>query len=77
MRRYFGLDQVLRASGFECPHLGGCHRRGLEEGGDVGVQGGGGGRLGGEGDVVPICSPNGVALLGVAVRGLGLGLLDG
>ena len=39
--------------------------------------GGGGGRLGGEGVMVLVCPPNGVASLGVAVRGLGLGLLDG
>ena len=37
----------------------------------------GGARLGGEGVVVLVCPPNGVASLGVAVRGLGLGLLDG
>ena len=40
-------------------------------------RGGGGGWLGGEGVVVLICPANGVASLGVAVRGLGLGLLDG
>ena len=39
--------------------------------------GGGGNWLGGEGVVVLVCPPNGVASLGVAVRGLGLGLLDG
>ena len=36
----------------------------------------GGPRLGGEGVVVLVCPPNCVASLGVAVRGLGLGLLD-
>ena len=41
------------------------------------VSRGGGGWLGGEGVVVLICPPNGVAWLGVAMRGLGLGLLDG
>ena len=41
------------------------------------VSWGGGGRLGGEGVMVLVCPPNGVASLGVAVRGLGLGLLDG
>ena len=38
---------------------------------------GGGAGLGGEGVVVLICPPNGLASLGVAVRGLGLRLLDG
>ena len=38
---------------------------------------GGGAGLGVEGVVVLICRPNGVAPLGVAVRGLGLSLLDG
>ena len=38
---------------------------------------GGGLVLGGEGVVVLVCPPNGVASLGVAVRGLGVGLLDG
>ena len=38
---------------------------------------GGGALLGGEGVVVLVCPPNGVASFGVAVRGLGLGLLDG
>ena len=38
---------------------------------------GGGGRFGSEGVMVSVCPPNGVASLGVAVRGLGLGLLDG
>ena len=33
--------------------------------------------LGGEGVMVFVCPPNGVALLGVAMGGLGLGLLDG
>ena len=37
----------------------------------------GGPWLGGEGVVVLICLPKGVASLGVAVRGLALGLLDG
>ena len=41
------------------------------------VSRGGGPRLGGEGVVVFVCPPNGVASLGVTVRGLGLGLLDG
>ena len=41
------------------------------------VSGRGGPRLGGEGVVVLVCPPNGVASLGVAVRGSGLGLLDG
>ena len=41
------------------------------------VSRGGGAWLGSEGVVVLICPPNGVAPLGVAVRGLGLGLLDG
>ena len=40
-------------------------------------RGGGGGWLGGEGVLVLICPSNGVASLGVPVRGLGLGLLDG
>ena len=48
----------------------------LEEGGCVRVQRGGA-RLGGEGVVDLVCPPNGVASLGVAVRGLGLGMLDG
>ena len=38
---------------------------------------GGGGWLGGEGVVVLVCRPHVVASLGVAARGLGLGLLDG
>ena len=37
----------------------------------------GGPRLVGEGIVVLVCPPIGVASLGDAVRGLGLGLLDG
>ena len=37
----------------------------------------GGPRLGGEGVVILVCPPNGVASLAVAVRALGLGLLDG
>ena len=41
------------------------------------VSRGGGGWSGGEGVVVLICQPNAVASLGVAVWGLGLGLLDG
>ena len=41
------------------------------------VSRGGGGWLGGECVVVLVCPPNGVASLGVAVRGLGLGLLVG
>ena len=41
------------------------------------VSRGGGGWLGDEGVVVLVCPPNGAASLGVAVRGLGLGLLDG
>ena len=41
VRRYFGLDQLLWAPGFRRPHLGGCRCRGLEEGGGVGVYGGG------------------------------------
>ena len=41
------------------------------------VSRGGAPGLGGEGVVVLVCPPNGVASLGVAVRGLGLGLLDG
>ena len=41
------------------------------------VSRGGGGGLGGEGVVVLVCPPNRVASLGVALRGLGLGLLDG
>ena len=32
--------------------------------------------LGGEGVMVLVCPANGIASLGVAVRGLGLGLLD-
>ena len=40
-------------------------------------RGGGGGWLGGEGVLVFICPQNGVATLRFAVRGLGLGLLDG
>ena len=71
----FGFDQVLRAPGFWGPYLGGCRCCSLEEGGGVGVYGGGG-WVGGEGVVVLTCPPNGVASLGVAVRGLGLGLLD-
>ena len=39
--------------------------------------GGGGGWLGGKGVVVLVRPPNGVASLGVAMRGLGPGLLDG
>ena len=66
----------MRAPGFRGPYLCGCHCCGLEEGSCVGVQGGGA-WLGGEGVVVMICPPNGVASLGVAVRGLGLGMLDG
>ena len=38
---------------------------------------GGGAWLGGEGVVVLVCPPNGVASLNVAVWGLGLGLLHG
>ena len=41
------------------------------------VSRGGGGWLGGEGVMVFLCPPNVVASLGVAVRGLGLALLDG
>ena len=41
------------------------------------VSRGGGAWLGGEGVLVLICPPNGVASLGVAVWGLGLDLLDG
>ena len=74
--RHFGFDQVLQAPGFRGPHLGGCRCCGLEEGGGVGVWGGGA-WLGAECVVVFICPPNGVTSLGVAVRGLGLGLLDG
>ena len=74
--RHFGFDQVLRAPGFRGPYLCGCRCCGLEEGGCVGVQRGGG-WLGGEGVVVFVCPPNCVASLGVAVRGLNLGLLDG
>ena len=37
----------------------------------------GGAWSGGEHVVVLVCPPNGVASLGVAVQGLGLGLLDG
>ena len=39
--------------------------------------GGGGGWLKVEGVVILVCRPNGVASLGIAVRGPGLGLLDG
>ena len=74
--RHFGFDQVLRAPGFRGPYLGCCRCCGLEEGSGVDVWGGGS-WLGGEGVVVLICPPNGVASSGVAVRGLGLGLLDG
>ena len=74
--RHFGFDQVLWAPGFRGPYLCGCRCCGLEEGGCVGVQRGGG-RLGGEGVVVLVCPSNGLASLGVAVRDLGLGLLDG
>ena len=74
--RHFGFDQVLRAPGFRGPYLCGCRCCGFEEGGCVGVQRWGH-WLGGEGVVILICPPNGVASLGVAVRGLGLGLLDG
>ena len=41
------------------------------------VSRGGGGWLGGDDVVVLVCPPNGVASLGVALWGLGLGLLDG
>ena len=41
------------------------------------VSRGGGPGWGGEGVVVLVCPPNGVASLGVLLRGLGLGLLDG
>ena len=41
------------------------------------VSGWGGPWLGGEDAVVLVCPRNGVASLGVAVWGLGLGLLDG
>ena len=74
--RHLCLDQVLRAPGFRGPYLGGCRCCGLEEGGCVDVKRGGA-WLGGEGDVVFVCPTSGVASLGVAVRGLGLGLLDG
>ena len=74
--RHFGFDQVLRAPGFQGPYLGGCRCCGLEEGGCVGVQWGGA-WLGGEGVLVFVCPPNGVASLAVAVRSGGLGLLDG
>ena len=74
--RHFGFDQVLWAPGFRGPYLCGCRCCGLEEGGGVGVSRGGP-RLGGEGVMVLVCPPNGVASLGVAVRGFGLGLLDG
>ena len=77
VRCHFGLDQVLWAPGFWGSYLGGCRCRSLEEGGGVGVKGVGGGWLGGEGVLVLICPPNGAASLGVAVWGLGLGLLDG
>ena len=36
-----------------------------------------GARLGGEGVVILVCPPKGVASFGVAERGLGLGLLNG
>ena len=77
VRRHFGLNQVLRAPGFWGPYLGGCRCCGLEDGGGVGVRGGGGGWVGGDGVVVLICPSNGVAWLGVAVWGLCLGLLVG
>ena len=74
--RHFGFDKVLWAPGFRGPYRCGCRYCGLEEGGCVGVYRGGP-RLRGEGVVVLVCPPNGVGSLGVAVRGLGLGLLDG
>ena len=76
LMRYFGLDQVLWAPGLRNAHLGGCRCRGLEKGAGVGDQG----RwawFGGEGVVVFICPPYGVASLGLAMWGLGLGFLDG
>ena len=76
LRRYFGFDQVLRAPGVGGPQLGGCRCRGLEEGGGVEPREGAP-CLGGEGVVVLISPPYDVASLAVAVRGLGLGLLDG
>ena len=41
------------------------------------VSRGGGAWLGGEAVVVLVCPPNGVAPFSVAMRGLGLSLLDG
>ena len=76
VRRYFGFNQVSCAPGLRGPHLGGCRCRGLEEGGGVGVQGGGS-RLGSENVVGLVWPPTGVASLGVALWGWGLGLLDG
>ena len=77
VRCHFGIDQVLWAPGFRGPYLGGCRPRRLEEGGGVGVWGGGAGWFGDEGVLVLICPSNGVASLGVAVWGLCLRLLDG
>ena len=73
---HFGFDQVLRARGFGAPTwvaaaTAACRRA------VVLVSRGGGGWLWGEGVVVLVRPPNGVASLGVAVRGLRLGLLDG
>ena len=77
VRRHFGFDQVLWAPGLRGPDLGGCRCGASEEGGDFWVHGGGRGWLGGQGIVVLICPPIGVAPLGVAVWSFGLGLLDG
>ena len=76
VRRYFGFDQVSWAASLWGPNLDGCRCCGLEENGGVGVQGGGS-WLGVESVMVLVCPPNGVASLGVAVGGLGPGLLDG
>ena len=76
VRCHFGLDQILWATGFRGPYLGGCRFPGPEESGGIGVRMGGP-WLGGEGIFVLNCPPNGVASFGVALSGLGLRLLDG
>ena len=73
VRRYLGFDQVFRAPGLRGPHVGGCRYRGLEEGGGVGVEGGGS-WLGVEDVVVLICPAYGVASFGCCGVGFGSGL---
>ena len=76
VRRYFGLDQVLFGSRAPGPQPGWLPLS-QPGGGRWFWCLGGGGWFGDEGVVVLICPPHGVAWLGVAVWGLGLGLLDG